>query len=431
MAFVGVTRRAFAPSESEASNVRHFLAWARSASEEQRAEAAVTLAWAYRYIAHPDELHFDLELCIAALLDDPSPAVRYALAEAIAGVPDAPRHVVIALADDRPDIAAIVLGRSPALTEAELAHYAWTGEECVQAAIARRKDLPPLAAACLVEAGGVDAVMAMIANRQARLPAAVFRRAAERFGAEPTVRNAMLQRPDLPAWIRCDLIEAAAAASAALFAGSQIKPARIEKMVRSATNRSIVRAASGCSPEELRDLIRHLRKKGTLTVALLMRALASGEIAFFEQAAAELAGMDIRHVAALVRDPLGSGFAALIRRAGLPFYCIAPFAAALSALCDLRIAGCGKAVRLVVLRVIQCCEHMPAPERAALLALLRSLEKEAALDDARMFAEDARELPEERPDAGGLERSETPRCAQRLEPLNLIAMDRPPLAMAS
>lgn len=196
-----------------------------------------------------------------------------------------------------------------------------------------------------------------------------------------------------------------------------------------------MRAASTRGAEEVRELVRHLRGKGGLTVALLLRALASGETAFFEIAAAELSGVDEARVAALVRDPNGAGFTALIRRAGLPRYCLALFRLALEALEGASFGAPGQIFRPVVLRLIDRCAAGPRSETGAVLAVLRRLEKEAALDEARDVAKtalsDSLKAPAEQPVR---ERREAPRSMPRpmklLEQLNLLDTNPPPLAIA-
>ena len=54
------------------------------------------------------------------LLDDPSPLVRRALAEALAGSARCAAAVIHALVNDQPDIAALVLERSPLLVDSDL-----------------------------------------------------------------------------------------------------------------------------------------------------------------------------------------------------------------------------------------------------------------------------------------------------------------------
>jgi uncharacterized protein (DUF2336 family) len=428
----GVAKRALEPSQLEALDTRHFLTWIRSAAEEQRAEAAFTLAWAYRYVDDSQDLHRDLELCVAELLDDPSPAVRLSLARGIAGVPNAPRHIVIALADDRPEIAATVLAQSPVLSELEIVQHALAGEECVQMAIARRPDLSPRAAACLAEKAGPAVLAAMAINIATALPGAVLHRIAERFGKDRLILAALLARSDLPAPVRYDLIETAATLCAVAQVRSGLDAAPVERLIRMAVERRVISMASAHRAEDIRDLIRHLRVKGRLTTALLLRALASGETGFFEIAAADLANVDEARAAALVRDPRGSGFAALIRRAGFPSYCVALFRLALLLLEENGGARRGQVLRPLVSSLIDACAAKSGPENGAVVAILHRLEKEAALDEARVLARNA--VPEGSGPAADepvRERLETPRKVALLDRLNAFDQGPAPLAMAS
>ena len=61
------------------------------------------------------------------LLDDPSPLVRRALADALAASQSAPPAIVIALAADQPQIAAPVYALSPLFVDADLVDAVATG----------------------------------------------------------------------------------------------------------------------------------------------------------------------------------------------------------------------------------------------------------------------------------------------------------------
>jgi uncharacterized protein (DUF2336 family) len=79
--------------------VRDFLDWVRTAPAGKRAEATSALARAYLYSdLSPDDLGA-AEGAMLMLLDDPSPLVRRALADALAASPSAPPAVVLALAE--------------------------------------------------------------------------------------------------------------------------------------------------------------------------------------------------------------------------------------------------------------------------------------------------------------------------------------------
>jgi uncharacterized protein (DUF2336 family) len=435
--FVSVSQRKASPSQR--SNVRAFVAWSQTAAEEQRADAAGTLARAYLYGNPPEALRRDLEICLARIVEDPSILVRSTLAEALADAKDAPRHIIIALADDRPEIASLMLAQSPVLSDAELVEYATTGESTMQLALARRPGLADCVAARLAEIGQNEVAIALIENRQAPLSPRVARRLTDRFSARHDVRNALLARPELPPTLRYDLIEIAMKAQSCLVAGLGIGSQRIEKMTRAALERSVVRAASLCEPGEVRELVRHLRAKGALTAALLMRALISGGRSFFEAAARELSGLTVEQVAAFLRNPDAAGFAALYRRMGLPAHFLAPFRAALVIGEEFAGEETGLASRPIVSRVIAACENFADKELGGLLALLRRLEKEAALEEARaiaerMMAEPAAPPCEESDAAPRLELMEGLKLTERLEALErleLMEWDPPVLAQAS
>jgi uncharacterized protein (DUF2336 family) len=118
--------------------VRDFLDWVRTAPAGKRAEATSALARAYLYSdLSPDDLGA-AEGAMLMLLDDPSPLVRRALADALAASPSAPPAIVLALAADHPDIAAPVLALSPLFVDADLVDAVATGTPAVQTAIASR-----------------------------------------------------------------------------------------------------------------------------------------------------------------------------------------------------------------------------------------------------------------------------------------------------
>ena len=152
----------------------------------------------------------EAELAMTALLDDPSPLVRRALADALGSAGDAPRPLILALAADQSDVAAAVLSRSPALTDADLVDCAAMGDVVAQTAIARRPDLLPGAIAALAEIGQRDAVLALIGNREVALAAGALARIFARFGADAEVREALLERPSLPASLRAQIVVATA-----------------------------------------------------------------------------------------------------------------------------------------------------------------------------------------------------------------------------
>ena len=159
-----------------------FLEWIRTASAVERAEGAGMLARAFLYDDLPEPEREEARLILTALLDDSSPRVRRALAENFASATTVPHYMVLTLAGDHSDIAAIVLARSPLLSDAELVDCAATSDAFAQSAIALRPSVPAPVAAALAEVGACEALISLALNPGAEVLEFSLRRMIERHG---------------------------------------------------------------------------------------------------------------------------------------------------------------------------------------------------------------------------------------------------------
>ncbi|QCI68121.1 DUF2336 domain-containing protein [Phreatobacter stygius] len=371
--------------------VRHFLRWIQTAPAGDRADATSALARAY--------LHSDLtpgdraaaEAAMIVLLDDPSPLVRRALAEALAASEDAPHTVLAGLLQDQPEIAAIVARHSPLLLDAELVDLVGTGEPLVQYAVARRREVPAPVAAAIAEVGCLEACLAVVSLEAADVPAFSIDRIVERFGDQAEIREALFRRDDLTAGARQALVvKLSEALSAFVSDRAWLARERAGRIVKEASEKATVVIAAAVRGDALRPLARHLRQSGQLTTGLVLRALLSGHVRLFEEALAELSGLTARRVAGLVNDRRGAGFRALYDKAGLPAAAYPAFGAALDAW---HADGAGRGGdaqlrRRMVERVLTAYAPLAANDLDQLLALLRRFAAEAARDEARAFTED-------------------------------------------
>ena len=355
--------------------VRRFLVWAQRAGARDRAEGASALARAYLHADLSAAVRGECVVALAALVDDPDVAVRRALAEAFAGERKAPRALVVALAGDQSEVAAPLLARSPLLGDAELVDCVAASDEAAQCAVARRVGLGPGPAAALIEVGARGAALVLIENPSAALAPGPLRRLMQRFGDDAEIRAALLARSDLPAWFEAEIVIATPGGPA----GSARSAAR-RRAVRDA---ALVAIASGCPPVELPELVRTLRARGALTMALVLRSLLSGDRALFVTALAELSGLSATRAAGLVRDPHEGAFAAAASRAGLPAHALPVFRAALAEIASSRAKdGEGPRAELVG-AAIAACEAEDDPALAPYLAFLWRLAGEAAEADSR------------------------------------------------
>ena len=360
---------------------RQFLTWADRASAGERADAARDLARAFLY-ADIDPIEAgELERSMTCLLDDPSPLVRRSLAEALAGAAHAPHHIVSALAADQPDIAAVVLGRSPILSDAELIDAAALGETEAQSAIAARPGLSAAVAGALAEVASRDAVLVLCGNHDAVLAEVTFGRILERFGRDGDVRESLGHRPGLDPALRYDLVVATAEALRCFVSDcGWMAPDRARRVAGDAGARAAVSLAG---QEDRPRFVAHLRRSGHLTPALVLRALMSGDTPFFEAALAELSGQGPGRVAGLVRRPEGLAFAALVRSAGLQDGLLPVIRAALEGRRPDGVQAQKRLRREVVTRAIASYDQGGDRPVPGLLALLRRFEAEAARDEVR------------------------------------------------
>ncbi|MCC2095262.1 MAG: DUF2336 domain-containing protein, partial [Hyphomicrobiales bacterium] len=182
--------------------VKRLLAGLETAVSANRARGAAALARAYLLEELTDSEALDAETAMTALLDDPVIAVRKAMARVLASTPNAPAHIIAALATDHSQVASRVLTHSPLLNEDDLIEALGVADATAQVAIALRPRLTGKVAAMLVEQGGREAMIALAVNESAVLTEDSMQRMLDRHGSDGEVREALLGRRNIPAAIR-------------------------------------------------------------------------------------------------------------------------------------------------------------------------------------------------------------------------------------
>ncbi len=370
--------------------VRRFLLWARTAPARERADATGVLARAFLGSEMSPQDKREAETALIALVDDPSPLVRRALAEELAAAPQAPRNLVLGLIAES-DIAALLLAQSPVLTEADLVDAAAIGDGLAQRAIAQRPWLSPGVCAALAEVGVEEALLSLLANPTADIPEFSLERILEREGDSGAVREALLARPELPAALRQAIAARVSDALAAFVSNcGWLTQERSARLARESTERVAVALAAGGEESDAPAIVECLRENGRLTPGVILRSLLSAEPALAEAAFATLSELPPKRVRALLWDKSGAGVKALYRKAGMPDALLPAFSAAIAALKQLGPAlrpGKSGIDRGLLREVLIACEAVEGPQSHALMALLRRLDAEAAREEARALAD--------------------------------------------
>lgn len=373
--------------------VEQFLAWFATAPLEGRLRATAALARSFLVSELEDQTRESMEATLTVLLDDPEPEIRRVIAKVMAPSRDAPRHLILTLADGSPEIAAIVLEQSPVLIEAELVDFLAAGSETTQVAIASRLWLSPGLSAAVAEVGDLAAAIALARNPTASIPVASLLRLAERFGRDDDLREAMLGRAHLPIEVRHTLMTQWSEAQA--LSGADRNGMGEERAVAAASearDKITVQMVATARAEDLPGFVEHLRGSGQLTTTLLLRAVTLGDVRFLQEALTLLSGLPRRRVEGLVVEGRESACRALFEKAGIPSRVFPAFIAALDVQRDLaREFGPETITQTdehrfaarVVERVLTKCRESRAGMEDDLIVLLRRFATEAARDAAR------------------------------------------------
>jgi uncharacterized protein (DUF2336 family) len=373
--------------------VRHFLDWIRTAPAGKRAEATGALARAYLYSDLSPDDTAAAEGAMLMLLDDASPLVRRALADALAASPSAPPAIVLALAADQPQIAAPVLALSPLFVDADLVDAVAIGNGAMQVAIATRAGLPRPVAAAIAEVGTAEACLVLAENSAAEIAPISIDRIVERFGHLAAIREAMLARADIAAATRLTLVAKVSETLVGFVAARQWLDAdHARRIGREACEKATVTLAAETPSAQMRALVHHLRVGGQLTGGLILRALLSGNVVLFEEALAELTDMPVERVSGLVHDSGNAGLRALFEQAKLPPSTYPAFKEAIEAMREGGLGsepgGAARLKRRTIERVLTRCENGELGDLAPLLTLLRRFATEAAREEARLFCDE-------------------------------------------
>jgi uncharacterized protein (DUF2336 family) len=370
--------------------VRSYLEWSGNACAQERADATQMLARTYLGAELSAADRYEAEAALTLALDDGSALVRRALAEVFCCSEDAPHHIIAALASDQSDVGALVLARSPILTDGELVDCAAMGDALAQIAIAMRPALNRSVAAAIAEVGALDAVVTLLQNAGSDIPPFSFHRIMERFGAEPRAREALLDRPGLPVSVRQALVCAVSdqLKDFVVSCGWMSRP-RAERATDEARDLGTLTILRDIESPEIPKLVTHLRQTRQLTPLVLLRGLLCAESRLFVAALADLTGLSTTKVHGHVYERGGAGFPALYRKAGLPDSLEPAFKAALAAIHLYRHQISFDALQLqrpIIQHVIRVCTQAQSASLHKLIALLHRFDAEAARRSLRLLS---------------------------------------------
>jgi len=281
--------------------------------------AACEIAERYMAAIPGSQEQAGMAAALTVLLDDPSRAVRKAIAGLLCASPHAPGHVIRCLAGDVDEVALPVLTSSPILTDAELVDLLAEGSDAAQQAIAAREGLSASVCAAICEVGCEAACRILLHNNSAVVLQSSLLRLAQRFEDRPDLCDQLLKTRDLPLVMRYQLLmRLAENLDDHPIVLERVPEHRRDTFLSDAEDKVVLRLALEAGAEDLTDFVEHLRVEGKLTTRLLLRAVCCGRLRFFAAALANLGQVPLPRLCKLLITVRRSALQAILRKAGLP-----------------------------------------------------------------------------------------------------------------
>lgn len=303
---------------------------------------------------------------------DPATVVRAVLAETVKRNDKVSAETAERLAHDVIDVARPILTHSDRLSDAVLIDVIAEGDPQKQVAIAGRSHVSEEVSRVIIADGAQAPVARLAANKGASLSDADLERILERFEDAWPVLVALAKRDRLPAAVAEKVVARVSSRLNANFRGTSpsaepaapapelapvdaITPA--EPMVADEIPAPIEavpagRSAPGVAPaarpreaaafrpaDAARTAARQLHHQGKLSPLLALKALCTGDLAFFEMALSLRSGLPLQTVQSMLHDPRVRGFNSVNEKARIPGTFLPVIRAALSAIAETPFDG--------------------------------------------------------------------------------------------
>jgi uncharacterized protein (DUF2336 family) len=309
---------------------------------------------------------------VRILARDVEETVRASLSRGLRHSPNLPRDVARRLAEDIESVSMPVLADSLVLTNEDLVEIVRFGSSIKQEAIASRPNLSETVSDALITLGGEPSVVVLMANNTAKIAEGSFHHAATRFAESDRVKEAMVLRETLPITVAERMVTMVSKAlQAHLVKVHALAPGTAADIVMTSREHAVIRLSVGASDEELGHLIAQMERNGRLTPSLILRALCTGDIAFFEAAMAAKSDVPLDNAQILIHEPSRRGLAALYRKAALPDALFGAVRAAVDVVDETRFDGEARDLERfrarVISRVLTLVETVDAADADYLL----------------------------------------------------------------
>jgi uncharacterized protein (DUF2336 family) len=256
---------------------------------------------------------------VRILARDVEASVRASVSNSLRQSRHLPHDVALRLADDIDAVALPLLAESLVLTDEDLIEVVRHGSSIRQETVAGRPNLSEAVSDVIITHADAPAVVVVMGNGTANIAEDSLNRALTRFAENDWVKQAMVLRHRLPITVSERLVTLVSKEfQEHLVKMHALSPKVAADIVLRSREREILHLSAGSSNEDLRRMVAQMHHNGRLTPNLMLRALCTGDIAFFEAAMAIKGNVPIANAQILIHEPNRRGLAALYRKAVMP-----------------------------------------------------------------------------------------------------------------
>lgn len=247
--------------------------------------------------------------------------VRETLSQSLKEVPDVSSDVARVLAEDENDSVAMpILEFSKALTEEDLLEIIEVCKPTRHVAVARRENVTEKVSDAIVEKGHEDAVVALVSNDGAEIGEQTYGKVMDKFADNERIHEPLVKREKLPLTIAERLVATVSASlQEYLVSHHELSPEVASDLLLESRERAVVRLLQDDdNAPDVMELVAQMDVNGRLTASIILRALCTGDLNFFEAAIAHKAHVPLSNARVLIHDDGDLGMKALYERASLP-----------------------------------------------------------------------------------------------------------------
>jgi uncharacterized protein (DUF2336 family) len=360
-----------------AADVQRLIA---NPSGDLRAETAAKVAVAFEQGALSDSERELAEQIFRVMVQDAEIKVRQSLASHLKSSAHLPHDIALKMAKDVEQVSLPVLEFSKVLSDSDLIEIVRSSSAEKQTAVAKRAEVSGAVANALIDHGKSSRVVAALAaNKGARLGDSEVSKILDKHGSDVLVTNSLVSRPNLPLALSERIVTIVSASMRDyLVARHDLSDEMAADLVLSARERAtIMLLPAGAKSTDVIEFAQQLHSAGRLSPTLILRALCSGDMAFFEAAMSVLSGVPIINARLLIHDQGALGMQSIYQYAHLPLDLFPAFRAAFDVAREMDYDGGDRdrqrfATR-VIERVLTRLEQLDGPNLDYLLSRLQQL----------------------------------------------------------